>query len=261
LLKKTLEVLEEYSSVSSIKAILFDNTATNTGYKTGLGVSLEKLLGYSVHTIGCSLHWIELPLRSMTKLVDGSTSGPKTFTGPIGKVLSDDYHRKDVVNFEVLPADQGTPFHVDIDDLSEDQRCLVEYYQAVTTGQVSSKWLLRRIRGINHARWLTRAARILSLYENFKSLQRAQVVGQVHYLYLCTWMVYDKVCEASSDPSNHSSSDEDHETQVRGQIVRSFLLLHANQLLCPPEAKLFVSDGFRRRSSGKNRFFAVYIRV
>nr|XP_012554020.1 uncharacterized protein LOC105843331 [Hydra vulgaris] len=81
---ETFSVLEEYYSLETIGTILLDNIASNTGWRSGLVVNLEELIGRKLHTIGCSLHQNELPLKALFKKLDGKTTGPQNFSGPIG---------------------------------------------------------------------------------------------------------------------------------------------------------------------------------
>ena len=48
--------------------------------------------------------------------------------------------------------------------LSSDQRILLEYVKGIEKGYVDARWLHQKIGLLNHARWLTLAIRILSLY-------------------------------------------------------------------------------------------------
>ena len=41
---ETLKILEKYNSISSLEAIVLDNTSANTGVDNGLVVTLERLL-------------------------------------------------------------------------------------------------------------------------------------------------------------------------------------------------------------------------
>ena len=88
LAKEALDVLEEFDSVTFIKAILLDNTAVNTGADNGLVTWLETLLDRKLLTIGCALHQNELPFRAVFKHIDGVSKSPNAFTGPIGKLVS-----------------------------------------------------------------------------------------------------------------------------------------------------------------------------
>jgi len=87
LAEEVYDVLIEFNSIQTLKAVLVDNTNTNTGGDGGLVTLLEKKLQRKLHTIGCSLHQNELPFRAVFKHLDGSTKSPTAFTGPLGKLL------------------------------------------------------------------------------------------------------------------------------------------------------------------------------
>ena len=48
---------------------------------------MEQYLERPLHWFICMLHANELPLRHLFSNLDGKTSGPRCFTGPIGKLL------------------------------------------------------------------------------------------------------------------------------------------------------------------------------
>ena len=147
-------------SMDSILAIGCDGTNVNTGTKGGLIVLMEEYLGRPLHWFICMLHANELPLRHLFSNLDGKTSGPRCFTGPIGKLLQ---------NCEIKPIQTFDPIEVppvviDKTDLSTDQKYLLEIYEAVSSGRVSEDLGKRSPGSLNHARWLTTANRILRLY-------------------------------------------------------------------------------------------------
>ncbi|GBP11868.1 hypothetical protein EVAR_74506_1 [Eumeta japonica] len=76
------------------------------------------------------LHLNELPLRHLFDYLDGKTSGPSTYNGPIGKLL-DKCETRAVVEFESIPGQLPT---LKPDDLSTDQKYLFEITLAVITG-------------------------------------------------------------------------------------------------------------------------------
>ena len=199
----TYDVLDEFGSLDSVKAILLDNTATNTGRFKGLVACLERKLERGVHLLGCALHSNEIPLRTLFKMLDGVTTGPKQFSGPIGKKLSPtpktkkcksnkaktkksrgkkakaaketlknqddtqkdvDLHMKPQVKFECIDLFDITLEAKVLKDLSRDQRLLYEYCRGIRTGEIAGNWANHRIGPLNHARWLTLAIRILALY-------------------------------------------------------------------------------------------------
>jgi len=68
-------------------AVGCDGTAVNTGIKGGAIRLLEKEYNKPLQWLICLLHANELPLRHLLIHLDGSTTGPKAFSGPIGKAL------------------------------------------------------------------------------------------------------------------------------------------------------------------------------
>lgn len=73
--------------IQEILCIGCDGTATNTGWNTGIIRSFEVALGRPLQWIICLLHANELPFRHLFIALDGSTSGPKGYSGPIGAAL------------------------------------------------------------------------------------------------------------------------------------------------------------------------------
>jgi hypothetical protein len=161
----TYSVLEEYDSVDTLAAVLMDNTPVNTGFSGGLCACLEKKLGRKLHLIGCFLHINELPLRHIIRDLDGPAKSGNKLSGKIGEQLDDDdLYRKDPVQFEPIPLGFERTDPEDIEDLSEDQRLLLEYMYGVGCGKVDDKFVKRKPGPLNLSRWLTTATRILILY-------------------------------------------------------------------------------------------------
>ena len=147
-------------SLDSLIAIGCDGTNVNTGINGGLIVSMEHYLERPLHWFICMLHANELPLRHLFSSLDGKTSGPRCFTGPIGKLL---------LSCEKRPVENFTPVGVpaivtNATDLSTDQKYLLDIHDAVSSGRVSEDLGKRSPGSLNHARWLTTANRILRLY-------------------------------------------------------------------------------------------------
>ena len=110
----------------------------------------------------CQLHANELPLRHLLTHLDGSTSGPRAFSGVIGKEL---------VACETLPIVSFSPIDGDLpdmanlkSDLSTDQSFLYDMCQAISKGQCLDELARRDPGAISHSRWLTAANRMLRLY-------------------------------------------------------------------------------------------------
>ena len=129
-------VLKEFNSVHPLKAVSVDNTNTNTGWEGGLLMILGNKTQRKLHTIGCSLHQNKLPLRAVFKHLDGSTKSPTAFTGPLGKLCETDHHDLPQVKFTQLssPLDHMKFDETTLDDLSSDQRLLLEYVLGISKG-------------------------------------------------------------------------------------------------------------------------------
>jgi len=69
-----------------------DGTATNTGVNGGVIRRLELALNKPLQWVLCLLHANELPLRHLMTYLDGKTTSPQGFSGPIGSALSDCEH-------------------------------------------------------------------------------------------------------------------------------------------------------------------------
>jgi hypothetical protein len=151
---------ENNISLDNVMAIGSDGTAVNTGNVNGTIRRIEQSLGRPLHWFICLLHGNELPLRHLIQNLDGKTTGPRGFAGPIGNQL----HKCETLNIEEFtPVVVDIPF-VNVKDLSTDQKYLFEIHQAISNGNVSENLANRNPGNMSHSRWLTTASRILRLY-------------------------------------------------------------------------------------------------
>ena len=99
-----------------------DGAAVNTGRSGGICRLFELIQGKPVHWFVCQLHSNELVLRELFRELDGKTSGPGSFTVPLGKAASGSVHRLTPVKFSPVsgPAELALPDSV-IADLSSDE--------------------------------------------------------------------------------------------------------------------------------------------
>jgi len=158
------QVLKDYDSEKSLLAVVCDNTVTNTGWKNGAVVRLEKLVGDTLHLIGCMLHWNELPLREIIKQLDGPTVSGNQWTGPFGRSLHDDIYLQTPVEFQPLHSSLQRPREEVVKDLSTDQNLLLEYVLAISSGKIPDRVKYRRPGPAVLSRWLTCATRFCVIY-------------------------------------------------------------------------------------------------
>lgn len=149
-------------STNDVKVIGCDGTNVNTGHTGGVIRQLEEKFEHSLQWFVCLLHANELPLRHLIQHLDGSTTGPRGFSGPIGRALGS-CTEQPVDAFEPIKLAQPLP-DVDVKDLSTDQQYLRLMCEAVDSGQCPLDLATRNPGLLNHSRWLTTANRILRLY-------------------------------------------------------------------------------------------------
>lgn len=155
---------ENNISASTIKAIGCDGTSVNTGAEGGVIRKLELKWNRPLQWIICLLHMNELPLRALIKKLDGTTSGPNAFSGPIGKKLKN-CEVENIVDFDPIVFDLNTSSLDEISHaLNTDQKYLLDSCVAISNLAFSKKLAERAPGAMSHSRWLTTANRILRLY-------------------------------------------------------------------------------------------------
>ncbi|XP_060801595.1 uncharacterized protein LOC132902031 [Amyelois transitella] len=137
-----------------------DGTVVNTGFKGGVVRFMEEELNKPLQWFVCQLHSNELPLRHLLLHLDGKTTGPKCFSGPIGSELQK-CESMPIVQFTTIPSILP---EVTRNELSTDQKYLYDVMTAISTGSFSLNLANIAPGPLNHSRWLTTANRILRLY-------------------------------------------------------------------------------------------------
>lgn len=141
-------------------AIGCDGTNVNVGRSRGVIRLLEEELHKPLQWFICQLHANELPLRHLLIHLDGATSGPRAFSGKIGKQLAT-CEKLELVSF--VPIEVNLP-DMSLVSLSTDQQYLYDLCIAISSGNCSMDLSRRHPGALSHARWLTAANRLLRLY-------------------------------------------------------------------------------------------------
>ena len=179
--------------MTNINVIGCDGTNTNVGRKTGVIVRLETMTNRPLQWNICLLHMNELPLRHLVKKMDGETSGPKSFTGPLGKMLLK-ADSMPVVQFEAVSCED---LCVTTEDISTDKRYLLRIFNAVKSGFKDESLDMTEAGNISHARWITSANRLLRLHvaSEDPSDNLIRIVYYIMRCYIPTW--FSIKCEES----------------------------------------------------------------
>ncbi|GBN39983.1 hypothetical protein AVEN_12411-1 [Araneus ventricosus] len=108
------------------------------------------------------LHFIELPFRALFMHIDGTTSSPHSYTGPIGSKLPD-YEKLPVVSFKPIKCD--LPFHSadDLRKFNNNLRYLFQISKVIKSGECPEDLASVNLGKLNKTRWLTSANRTLRL--------------------------------------------------------------------------------------------------
>lgn len=147
-------------SLGELDVLGCDGTVTNTGWKTGVIRSIEQEVGRPLQWVVCLLHFNELPFRHLFQILDGETTGPKSFSGPIGIQLSK-CEKLPLVDFESVDCEIPD---IDRNILSKDQQYLLDISSAIKSGNCPVDLCVREPGPLSHSRWLTTANRVLRLF-------------------------------------------------------------------------------------------------
>ncbi|ESN96663.1 hypothetical protein HELRODRAFT_163757 [Helobdella robusta] len=131
--------------------------------KGGVIKYLEEYLDRALQWCVCMLHANELPFCHLFLALDGCTSGPREYSGPIGKQLAT-YKNKTTLLFQPLTGHLPDLTKNVVNELSTDQKYLYKICQTVLTGSCSSELANRQPGNLSHSRWLTCANRLFRLY-------------------------------------------------------------------------------------------------
>jgi hypothetical protein len=77
-------------------------TNVNTGKNNGAIRLLELKLGRPLQWSICQLHLNELSFRHLFMHLDGGTSGPNSYKGPIGLAIKDDLRQLPIVKLKKM---------------------------------------------------------------------------------------------------------------------------------------------------------------
>lgn len=147
-------------SLGELDVIGCDDTVTNTGWKTGVIRSIEQEVGRPLQWVVCLLHFNELPFRHLFQTLDGETTGPKSFSGPIG-IQHSKCEKLPLVDFESVDCEIPD---IDRNILSKDQQYLLDISSAIISGNCPVDLCVPEPGPLSHSRWLTTANRVLRLF-------------------------------------------------------------------------------------------------
>jgi len=183
------KIVKDYNSEKTLIAVVCDNTSTNTGHRAGAVTLLEGKIKKKLHMIGCLIHWNELPLREIIKRLDGPTVSGNKWTGPVGSRLDEDVYLQEPIAFQPVPSPLQRPSAEVLDDLSTDQRLLMEYVLAISSGEIPNRFRYHRPGPAVLSRWLTCATRFCIIYTRTEdpSPELIRIIKYIQQVYAPSW--------------------------------------------------------------------------
>ena len=93
--------------LSQLSALMSDGCSKMLGWDKGTHAFIESQLERPLQRIVCFLHHLEKPYEHLFIHFDGKTTGPYTYSGPIGKQIEGDASKLPVDNLKVggIPKD------------------------------------------------------------------------------------------------------------------------------------------------------------
>lgn len=167
--QEIFSIIKQTKSDKTLQGVLCDGTNNNTGKSNGIIRKLEQQLSRPLQWLICLLHTNELPFRRYFSTVDEcKTTGPSTSSGLISNELNFDPKDKPIVKFIPIAGKVADVAEEVSNDLSTDQLYFLRACLTVQVGRCNSRYIkfleLSSPGNISHARWLTKANRILRLY-------------------------------------------------------------------------------------------------
>jgi hypothetical protein len=163
--EELLKFLQRTKSENTLSVLGTDGTAVNTGQNGGVIRLLEIELKRPIQWAICQLHLNELPFRHLFEFFDGKPSDPESYSGPIGKAITDkDLRLKPVVKFKKVKGRIVQLPNDVIANFTGDQKYFYEICLSIRRGVVSNSLAVRNCGKICQSRWLTKASSILRLY-------------------------------------------------------------------------------------------------
>jgi hypothetical protein len=194
--KEILSVITETDSTDSLQSIVCDGTNNNTGKNNGIIRKLEEALNRPLQWLVCLLHFNELPFRKIFSTIDKAiTTGPSTATGIISSALQFDPVDLPIANFEPIVGKIADMDDSVKKDLSTDQLYFLKACLAVQSGRQGnadiSNLRSNQPGNLSHARWLTKANRILRLYmsKDVSSVPLTRIVRFILNVYGPAWFM------------------------------------------------------------------------
>lgn len=157
-----------YSYVLTFK--ISDGASNNCGPWNGAGRLLEEKFGFPLQRFNCESHMAERPFRQLQAHLDGSTNGPITTSGRIGKAqIALDNYQGPFMKFKKIRHNLHPGLNREMFDGKSDLQRLYDYTDGLATGRIPAYLETRKEVKFHNARWRNHAIRTESVYSRERS--------------------------------------------------------------------------------------------
>ncbi len=180
------KLMELNVDLADLKILGGDGCALNTGFRAGVMRKIEEFLNRPLGRVICLLHFCEVLFKKIIEFFYGIHKGPVDFSH-----IEDDQlktcHTLAVVSFKRI-SPRNFP-KINTENMSQDQKYLFSMALAIKNGKVDQRLENYTPGPLNHARWLTLAARLLRFYvsQEKPSANLIAVVNFVMRVYIPHW--------------------------------------------------------------------------
>ena len=236
--------------ISAVSTIGGDGTNAVVGHRGGLMTHFERLLGRPLTRVVCLNHQAELPYRAVFRNLDGETTGPASFSGPIGKQLAGAVHQLPVAKFPPLSGAELPVLPSDVvSGLSKDLQLLVECAAGVASGDVAA--VVHRQHGqLNMARWYTAQSRLLRVYmsQQCPSAELTTLATYVVCVYVPTVIAIRYRSDLVEAPKHFFDQLKRQRSHLTGEVLATaHRNMCRNSHMAHPEAVVLAMLGDERR--------------
>lgn len=168
---------------------LSDGCSKLAGHKTGVHAELEELRGEALQRVFCVSHMLERPWAKLFEVTDGKTSGPESWTGPIGQeIVTPVWERPLVQDFEAFPNPELLLMIENMSpevlrSLKHDYIYMIEMGRGLMTGHLAPRWAEMQAGTCSNVRWTNPQSRTARLW-----MSTASPTSQ--HRRLCFFLVY-----------------------------------------------------------------------
>ena len=181
-------------------------------------------------------------MKKIFTTIDGRTSGPNLFSGPIGLQLPV-CTTLPVQNFERIEVAREFIINLMVnEDLSSDQKYLRDIIISISDGCVTRTLANRSPGKLGYARWLTTANRILRIYVATEdpSANMKTICKYIIHVYARTWFAVKAQLEFHRSPTHlhnmviyaREINDERISNVLQDKLNKNSYSLHSETMIC-----------------------------